>query len=139
LARPQGITVIGSGAAGLSAALAGRLAGAKVVVVERDARIGGTTALSGGNAWLPANRFVSDDTPEVALTYLRSLALGDADDIVLEAFAHGAPETADWLERETPIDWQPIPYTDYHAEFPGGRVQGGRARRRNHRAGHGWL
>lgn len=120
------MTVIGSGAAGLSAALAGRLAGATVVVVERDSRIGGTTALSGGNAWLPANRFVVDDTPELALTYLRALALGDVQDSVLEAFAYGARETADWLERETPIDWQPIPYTDYHAEFPGGRIQGGR-------------
>lgn len=120
------VTVVGSGAAGLSAALAARLAGAAVTVLERSELLGGTTALSGGNAWLPANRFIPDDTPELALAYLRALSLGDADDHLLETFAQGASHTAEWLERETPIALQPIPYTDYHAEFPGGREQGGR-------------
>ncbi len=31
-----------------------------------------------------------------------------------------------WLEAETDLRFVPIPYTDYHAEFPGGREQGGR-------------
>ena len=49
------VIVVGSGAAGLSAALAAAQAGAKVTVLERDTKLGGSTALSGGLAWLPAN------------------------------------------------------------------------------------
>jgi 3-oxosteroid 1-dehydrogenase len=120
------VSIIGSGASGLAAALAAALAGAKVTVYERHPTLGGTTALSGGNAWLPANRFLPDDTPELALAYLRALSLGDSDDALLQVFATDARVTAEWLERETRVDLQPIPYTDYHAEFPGGREQGGR-------------
>ena len=120
------VAVIGSGAAGLSAALAARKAGARVTVYERGERLGGTTALSGGNGWFPANRFLDDDTPELALAYLRAVSLGDADDAMLEVFAREASGAAAWLEEHTPIEWQPIPYSDYHAEFPGGREQGGR-------------
>jgi succinate dehydrogenase/fumarate reductase flavoprotein subunit len=120
------IAVIGSGAAGLSAALAARLGGADVTVYERAERLGGTTALSGGNGWFPANRFLADDTPELALAYLRAIALGDTDDELLQVFVREASVAVDWLEQHTPIRWQPIPYTDYHAHLEGGREQGGR-------------
>ena len=73
------VAVVGSGAAGLSAALAARLGGAEVTVYERAGKLGGTTALSGGNGWFPANRFLPDDSPELALKYLRAISLGDAD------------------------------------------------------------
>ena len=41
-------------------------------------------------------------------------------------FAHEAGPVAARLERETPLRWQPIAYSDYHAQLPGGRPQGGR-------------
>lgn len=112
--------------AGLCAAFAAAKAGGRVTVMEVSERIGGTTALSGGNGWFPANRHVPDDTPEAALAYLRELSLGDADDELLQVFAREAGATAERLERETPVSWQSIPYSDYHAEFEGGREQGGR-------------
>ena len=120
------VAVIGSGAAGLVAALAAAKNGATVTVYERDELCGGTTALSGGNAWLPANHHLPDDTPEAGLAYLRSLGLGDSDDELLQVFVHAARETAEWLEAETSLRFVAVPYTDYHAEFPGGRPQGGR-------------
>jgi 3-oxosteroid 1-dehydrogenase len=120
------VAVIGSGAAGLSAALAARLGGADVTVYERGERLGGTTALSGGNGWFPANRFLPDDTPELALAYLRAISLGDANDELLQVFVREASGAVDWLEAHTPIEWQPIPYSDYHAHLEGGREQGGR-------------
>lgn len=123
----RAVVVVGSGAAGLAAAWSAARAGARVEVLECHDRLGGTTALSGGIAWLPANEHVPDDTPEAALAYLRSLALGDTNDELLALFASGAGETAARLARETPVSWQPVPYPDYHAEFPGGRVQGGRS------------
>ncbi len=121
------VTVVGSGAAGLAAALAASRAGARVTVLEAHGRIGGTTALSGGIAWCPANEHVPDDDPADALAYLRSLALGDVDDELLQVFVREAGPTAGRLRRETPLDWAPLPYADYHAEFPGGRERGGRS------------
>ena len=43
------VIVIGSGAAGLSAAIAAADAGATVLIVEADRRIGGSSRLSGGH------------------------------------------------------------------------------------------
>src|SRR3954447_16310829 len=120
------VAVVGSGAAGLSAALAARLGGAEVTVYERGEKVGGTTALSGGNGWFPANRFLPDDTPELALRYLRALSLGDANDELLQVFVREASAAVEFLEANTPIEWQPIPYADYHAQLEGGREQGGR-------------
>jgi hypothetical protein len=120
------VAVVGSGAAGLSAALAARLGGAEVTVYERADKVGGTTALSGGNGWFPANPFLEDDTPELALRYLRAISLGDTDDALLEVFVREAATAVRFLQEHTPIEWQPIPYADYHAHLEGGREQGGR-------------
>ena len=126
MSRQRTVAVIGSGGAGLVAALAAAKNGAAVTVYEKHELCGGTTALSGGNAWLPANQYLDDDSPEAGLDYLRALGLGDSDDELLSVFVQSAREVAEWLEAETPLTFVPIPYTDYHAEFPGGRTQGGR-------------
>jgi succinate dehydrogenase/fumarate reductase flavoprotein subunit len=69
---------------------------------------------------------LEDDTPELALSYLRELSLGDADDELLQVFAREAGPTAARVQRATPLGLQAIPYCDYHAERKGGRAQGGR-------------
>jgi succinate dehydrogenase/fumarate reductase flavoprotein subunit len=122
----RSVAVIGSGASGLAAALAAANGGAKVTVYEREPKVGGTTALSGGNAWMCGHDGLPDDSAELGLTYLRELSLGVADDDLLQAFAYGAGPTAARVERDTPLRLQAIAYCDYHAERPGGREQGGR-------------
>lgn len=119
------VVVVGSGAAGLTAAVAAAQAGANVTVVERAPVLGGTTALSGGLAWMPANRLMAaegvDDSPAEARQYLRALRLGDVDDELLDYFADQASSVADWLESATGLSWQTVPYPDYHPELPGGK------------------
>ena len=119
------VVVVGSGAAGLTAAVAAAQGGAEVTVVERATVLGGTTALSGGLAWMPANRLMAveevDDSPEEARKYLRELRLGDVDDEILDYFADQAPAVAAWLESTTGLSWQTVPYPDYHPELPGGK------------------
>jgi succinate dehydrogenase/fumarate reductase flavoprotein subunit len=88
------VAVIGSGASGLAAALAAAQGGARVTVYEQEERLGGTTALSGGNAWLPGHDGLPDDSAELGLAYLRALSLGDSDDEVLQVFAREAGPTA---------------------------------------------
>ena len=119
------VVVVGSGSAGLTAAVAAVQAGAEVTVVERAPVLGGTTALSGGLAWMPANRLMAaegvDDSPAEARQYLRALRLGDVDDKLVGYFADHAATTADWLESTTGLSWQTVPYPDYHPELPGGK------------------
>jgi succinate dehydrogenase/fumarate reductase flavoprotein subunit len=129
MGRPASVIVVGSGAAGLAAALAATHAGASVTLVERATSLGGTTAISGGVAWLPASHVARAagvrDSPAEALQYLRSLALGDYDDTLASTFVHDAARVASMIEDRTPLCWELLAnWPDYHAERPGGRTGG---------------
>ena len=122
------VIVAGSGAAGLAAALAAAEAGAAVTLLESTGSVGGTTALSGGVAWLPANDLAAGagfpDSPEDALTYMDQLAVGDVDRVLVEAFVDHAGGTASWVQQATGHGWVALGYPDYHCERPGGRLGG---------------
>src|SRR5215211_7947651 len=72
------VVVLGTGAAGLTAAIAAHEGGADVVVFEKADKVGGTTAWSGGQVWIPNNRHMHEvgvtDSREQALTYIMSLS-----------------------------------------------------------------
>src|SRR3954464_1138822 len=87
------VVVVGSGAAGMTAALAAQRRGLRAVVLEKAAHFGGSTARSGGGVWIPNNDVLRregvEDTPEAARTYLHAIV----GDVV-------APERIDtYLER----------------------------------------
>ena len=64
------VVVVGSGGAGMVAALAAAHQGLSTVVVEKAAHFGGSTARSGGGVWIPNNEILKrdgvTDTPEAA-------------------------------------------------------------------------
>ena len=66
------VAVVGSGGAGLAAALAASAGGSRVLVLEKSELLGGTTALSGGAVWVPCNHHLgavgASDSREEALT-----------------------------------------------------------------------
>ena len=68
-----GLVVLGAGAAGLTAALTAAYYGANVLVVEKGEKLGGTSAWSDGQIWIPCNphqrAFGKDDSRDKALTY----------------------------------------------------------------------
>ena len=49
------VVVLGTGAAGMTAAIAAHEGGATVGVFEKADLVGGTTAWSGGQVWIPNN------------------------------------------------------------------------------------
>src|SRR5687767_11670311 len=52
---------IGSGIAGCAAAIAGHDKGMKTLLIERQDKLGGTTAQSGGSIWVPENAFMKQE------------------------------------------------------------------------------
>lgn len=126
------VLVLGTGASGLTAALAAADAGASVAVYEKADQVGGTTALSSGVAWLPANRYAAaagvEDSTEEGVAYLEALSNGMILPEMARAFVHSVDRMLDWFEAATPLRMRLVPgYPDYHPEFPGGKPRGGRS------------
>jgi 3-oxosteroid 1-dehydrogenase len=124
------VVVIGSGAAGLAAALAAAAAGADVLVTERSSYLGGTTALSGGIVWAPANHLMAGagiaDSQADALGYLGRIDRGGDPKLTIE-YVQDAPRVVRVLEELSPLRWKLLrEWPDYHSEEPGG-CSGGRS------------
>lgn len=126
------VIVLGTGAAGMAAALAAHEAGASVALVERGSRIGGTSAISGGVIWVADNPRMRAagmaDSRAEALAYFRSLDHGDLVDETLEAFIDAGPEALEFLEGIGALKVAVLPgYPDYYLDRPGAKPQGSRA------------
>jgi 3-oxosteroid 1-dehydrogenase len=117
--------VAGSGASGLVAALAAAAGGARVLLVERSALLGGTSALSGGRVWIPASHLnTCDDTVGRARDYLRGL-FPDRYAHMTEAFLARGPEMVRFVSQYTPHRFVACPrYPDYHPGRPGAALGG---------------
>jgi succinate dehydrogenase/fumarate reductase flavoprotein subunit len=123
--------VVGSGCAGLSAAVTAAHHGLKVLVVEKEPRFGGTTARSGGWLWIPGTSLAKAwgiiEDREQARTYLRHEAGNAYDAARVDAFLENGPEAVDFFTSKTAVRFDmPLTFPDYHAEAPGG-AQGGRS------------
>lgn len=125
------VLVVGSGAAGLSAAVTAGHHGLKVLIVEKEPRFGGTTARSGGWLWIPGTSLAKAwgivESEGEARTYLRHEAGNSFDAARVDAFLATGPEAVDFFTSKTAVRFDmPLTFPDYHAEAPGG-TQGGRS------------
>lgn len=123
------VVVVGSGAGGMSAGVFAALAGMESIVLEKTEQWGGTTAMSGGVVWVPANAQMSDvgisDSGDEGLNYIRKVA-GPVSQPRLQAFIDAGPKMLQLLRERTEVRYSPMPeYMDYYPEFdgfkPGGR------------------
>jgi succinate dehydrogenase/fumarate reductase flavoprotein subunit len=93
--------VVGSGAAGMSAALTAAHHGLNVLIVEKEPLSGGTTARSGGWLWIPGTSLARAwgivESPDEARTYLRHEAGNSFDEPRVNAFLSAGPEAVDFF------------------------------------------
>lgn len=122
--------VVGNGGGSMSSALVMRHAGKSVVILEKSAWAGGTTAKSGGVIWVPNNRFMkaagAQDSAKAAITYLDAVVEDGSDHPGSThekrlAYVNQAPRMIDFLvdkgvKLERATDYWP----DYYDELPGG-------------------
>jgi len=129
LEQEYDVVVVGSGAAGMAAALTARKAGLRTVVIEKAPHFGGSTARSGGGVWIPNNEVLRrdgvPDTPEAARQYLHAI-VGDVVPVEkIDTYLERGPEALSFLLANSPLRMQWVPdYSDYYPEQPGGRVGG---------------
>ena len=125
------VIVIGAGAGGMTAAAVAAAEGLRVLVIEKTAFVGGTTAWSGGMVWIPANPKMKEaglsDSITDAVRYLSSTVPEPANAGLRAAFLARGPEAVTWLEANTEVRLQPVKaYPDYYPErlgaTSGGRV-----------------
>jgi len=96
------VVVIGFGIAGGCAAVSAAAAGARVLVLERAAEAGGTTAMAGGHFYLGGGTAVQQatghpDSPEEMYKYLVAVSREPEHDKI-RAYCDGSVEHFTWLE-----------------------------------------
>jgi 3-oxosteroid 1-dehydrogenase len=125
--------VVGSGGGSMCAGLVMRAAGKSVLILEKTALVGGTTARSGGVMWVPNNPVMKRDgiadSDEDAATYLDSV-IGDAADapgatpVRRRTYLREAPRMIAFLIAQGIRLTRVREWPDYYDERPGGSVAG---------------
>ena len=103
---------VGSGIGGLSGAIAAHEHGLSAMVLERADQLGGVTALSMGEVWVPGNAHARalgiEDSAASAFRYVRQLSMGYGEDaLILNQVVHAAPALA-WFEDRIDLKMEVI-------------------------------
>jgi 3-oxosteroid 1-dehydrogenase len=131
--RSYDVIVVGTGAAGLTAAVTASLRGLSVLVIEKGRYFGGTTAFSGAVVWMPANHILQRlsmgwplpkvglaDTAEKGKQYLMALVGPTVKEERIDAYLREGPKMLRELEERVNLRWIHWSFPDYFSELPGG-------------------
>jgi succinate dehydrogenase/fumarate reductase flavoprotein subunit len=118
------LLVVGSGAAGMTAAAVAAVQGLQPLVVEKTDVVGGTTAISGGMVWIPCDEYLASkseaDNVDTARRYLDAVIDSDDGRMMRERFLEAGPQAVDYLRRHTAVQLKPVKfYPDYYPELDG--------------------
>lgn len=120
--------VVGSGNGALTSALCLYELGVRdVLVIEKAAKYGGTSAISAGGVWIPCNRYArvagAQDSIEDAREYLRStIPAGAVPDELIDTYLREGPKMIDFLHDRTRVRYRTLAhYPDYYSAAPGSR------------------
>jgi 3-oxo-5alpha-steroid 4-dehydrogenase len=116
------VLVVGLGAAGASAAISARAAGAEVTLLEAAPAGGGTSRLSAGEIYLgggtPLQRRLGfDDSSEAMIQYLSAASGAGADAEKIRLYCQGSLDHYDWLLQQG-VEFKAEFYAEHH-DSPG--------------------
>lgn len=123
------VVIVGSGAAALTAGIVAAHCGLEVLTVEKADRFGGTSAISGGVAWIANNPFIEEtgpssgeyDSRERAFRYFESLVGSDRmRPDLMAAFYDNGRKMVEFLEANSEVRFEATTYPDYKAHLDGG-------------------
>lgn len=103
---------IGSGIGGLAGAITARENGLTAVVVEKASLLGGITAYSFGEVWIPGNHMQAaagiEDSVASGRRYCEWLGMGQADPGLVEAYIDNGPNVLSYFEKRAGVSWRII-------------------------------
>jgi succinate dehydrogenase/fumarate reductase flavoprotein subunit len=126
--REVDLLVAGAGAGGMTAALVAALEGLQVLLCEKSAQVGGTSATSAGTVWIPGNtpsrQAGFDDSADSARRYLDGLVATAEGRELREAFLATAPAAIDYLATRSAVEFVPAGRHPDYRELPGAAEAG---------------
>ncbi len=123
--------IVGSGCAGLTAAIVAAHAGLRVLLVEKTSKFGGTSAWSGGGCWIPVNPMMPNlgvqDSSADAENYITGVVGNKTRRDLLNAFLKHGNAMLDFLVKKTEVKFfARTPAPDWRQDIDGAMI-GGRA------------
>ncbi len=126
--REVDVLVVGTGNGGLTAAVCNWEMGTKdVLIIEKQDKVGGTSATSGGGIWIPNSHYAkeagAEDTLQDAKSYLMNTLFGeDVPEEMIDTYLEKSPEMLKFLHDRTDVRYESLAeYPDYYTNMEGAR------------------